>query len=113
MHYCCNVVTGPQGFGEAALIRAVEPIYGHDEMKLLRNGHDGVTISNGPSKLCKALDISKDLNGHYLSREPLKLLLMPEVSPDNIVTTKRIGLSKGQDTLWRFYIKDNKYISKK
>ncbi len=113
MHYCCNVVTGPQGFGEAALIRAVEPIYGHDEMKLLRNGHDGVTISNGPSKLCKALDISKDLNGHYLSREPLKLLLMPEVSPDNIVTTKRIGLSKGQDKLWRFYIKDNKYISKK
>lgn len=112
MHYCCNVVTGPQGFGEAALIRAVEPIDGIKIMEDNRAGHIGKTLTNGPSKLCSALDITKDLNGHDLKYEPLKLIMNPALPDDMVVQTTRVGLKKAADVPWRFYIKDNQYVSK-
>lgn len=65
MHYCCNVVTGPDGEGSAVLIRAVEPIQGEEHMAEQRD-KTGIGICNGPAKLCKALAIDKRLNGHNL-----------------------------------------------
>jgi len=112
MHFCANVVTGPEGYGEAALIRAVEPIEGFELMEKQRPGHFGKTISNGPSKLCSALAITSELNAHDLSIDPLKLVMKPQVSENEIVTTTRIGLKKGTETLWRFYLKDNRFVSK-
>ena len=65
MHYCCNVVTGKLGGGAAVLIRAVEPVKGTEILELSR-GKKGVEVTNGPAKLCQALSIDKDLNGHDL-----------------------------------------------
>ncbi|MFN8015774.1 MAG: DNA-3-methyladenine glycosylase [Acidimicrobiia bacterium] len=112
MHYCCNVVTGPNGHGEAALIRAVEPISGIEIMKKNRQGHSGITLTNGPSKLCSALQIDKKLNAHYLNSYPLKLLLQEPLSKNKISSTSRIGIKQAIDVPWRFYIKDNPYVSK-
>ena len=36
MHYCCNVVCGPEGFGSGCLVRAVEPLEGVEVMSELR-----------------------------------------------------------------------------
>lgn len=113
MHFCCNVVTGAQGHGEAVLIRSVEPIDGVAEMERRRGKHDGVNLTNGPSKLCQALDISKDLNGHFLEFEPLVVKMNPHVPDDLIVQTTRVGLKRGAETPWRFYIRDNAYVSQK
>ncbi len=102
MHYCCNVVTGPDGHGSAVLIRALEPLAGLDRG----------TKTDGPAKLCKALGINKDLNGHDLHQEPLKLLLEPPLPQTDIVQTTRIGISRGQGAPWRFYIRGNSYVSR-
>lgn len=113
IYHCCNVVTGPDNYGEGALIRGVEPIEGVATMEQLR-GKSGREVTNGPSKLCRALAIDKALYQHDLTRPPLQLLLRDPLPPSNIVTTTRIGLAegKGHETLWRFYEKDNPYVSK-
>jgi DNA-3-methyladenine glycosylase len=112
MHYCANVVTGPEGFGSAVLIRAIEPLEGLDEMSLNRHGLHGEQLTNGPAKFCQAFAIDKDLNGHDLRQLPLQLLLGPAVPKDAIVQTTRIGISQATDVPWRFYIRGNNYVSR-
>jgi DNA-3-methyladenine glycosylase len=112
MHYCCNIVVGPAGYGGAVLLRAVKPLNGEDLMALRRGGRKGLELTNGPAKLCQALKINKALNGHDLSQTPLKLLAGEKVPDKQIVQTTRIGISRGQDVPWRFYIAGNPYVSK-
>jgi DNA-3-methyladenine glycosylase len=112
MHYCCNIVVGPRGHGAAVLLRAVEPLTGEETMAMQRNGHTGIELTNGPAKLCQALSIDRDLNGHDLTKFPLHLYAEPALPPEKIVRSTRIGISSGKDALWRFYIKDNPYVSK-
>jgi DNA-3-methyladenine glycosylase len=111
MHYCCNIVTGKAGEGAAVLIRAVEPIDGEVVMQENRPAI-GVQLSNGPAKLCQALGIDKKLNGHDLTGPSLKLILSKPLAKDRILQAERIGIRQAKDVQWRFYIKDNPYVSK-
>lgn len=111
MHYCMNVVVGRPGEGAAVLIRAVEPVGGALEVLRQRRNKPGVEITNGPAKLCQALGITKEMNGHNLSARPLRLIRGGLGDDEAIVTTTRIGISGGKELLWRFYIKDNPYVS--
>lgn len=112
MHYCCNVVVGPEGHGAAVLIRAIEPVEGEEVMSENRSGITGIQMTNGPAKLCYSLGIDKALNGHDLHRAPLQLIINPPVRQEQIVQTIRVGISRAKDVPWRFYLKDNKYVSK-
>ena len=111
MHYCCNIVVGEVGYGAAVLIRAVEPITGEDTLQTFR-AHDGINLTNGPAKLCQALNIDKSLNGHDLAVEPLKLIERPALANESIATAARIGISKAKEKPWRFYIQGNPYVSR-
>jgi DNA-3-methyladenine glycosylase len=113
MHYCCNIVVGEDGHGAAVLIRAAEPITNVEMLEKQRPGKKGVDLTNGPAKLCQALEINLDLNGHDLSMPPFRLVLQPELLDSDITTTTRIGISKAKDVRWRFYISDNPYVSVK
>lgn len=111
-HYCCNVVTGSIGQGAAVLIRAVEIVEGRSLMQAFRPGKQGTMLTNGPAKLCQALDIQGSMNGHDLSKSPLRLELRELLPGERIVVTSRVGLGRAVDTPWRFYIADNKYVSR-
>ncbi|MNT21908.1 3-methyladenine DNA glycosylase [compost metagenome] len=78
----------------------------------LRRGNSGRDISNGPAKLCQALGIDKALNGHDLATPPLQLTILPPLPNNQIVQTTRIGIRQAKNVPWRFYIKDNPYVSK-
>jgi DNA-3-methyladenine glycosylase len=112
MHYCCNIVTDREGEGSAVLIRAVEPLEGEELMASRRN-KTGVSVCNGPGKLCQALAITKELNGHNLQQAPLKLKLEKPLDNNLITRTTRIGISRAVEMPWRFYITGNPYVSKK
>lgn len=112
MHFCCNVVTGPDGHGAAVLLRAVEPLEGMKIMRTRRKQVGEHNLTNGPAKLCQAFGINMSWNGHDLHEPPLQLVLQPPVTPGCIVQTTRVGISRGQDVPWRFYIKDNKFVSR-
>ena len=109
MHYCCNVVVGPDGYGAAVLIRAVEPIEGKDFLEQ-RRSRSGADATNGPAKLCQALGIDKRLNGHDLRTGELRLIPVDAVPTTGITHTIRIGISRGKDVPWRFYLTDNPYV---
>jgi len=111
MHYCCNVVVGPPGYGAAVLIRAVEPLEGEDSMKLRRSRH-GLNLTNGPAKVCQAFAIDKRFNGHNLHTPPIRLIVPEKRGDSTIVQSPRIGISTAKNTPWRFYYQDNKYVSK-
>ncbi len=112
MHYCANVVVGETGYGAAVLIRAVEALDNENILEAHRGGKQGTELTNGPAKLCQALAIDKAMNGHNLDEAPLRLLMQPALSKDTIVVTERIGISQAKDVPWRFYIRDNSYISR-
>lgn len=111
MHYCCNIVTGQEGEGSAVLVRAVEPLKGGPILEKYRHA-TGITLTNGPAKLCQALDIDKRFNGHDLREAPLRLIAQPALRRDQITQTTRIGITRARDIPWRFYITDNKYVSR-
>lgn len=112
MHYCFNVVTGVPGEGSAVLVRAVEPLSGVDILAQNRGGKTGVLLTNGPAKLCQALCIDKQLLGHNLRQPPLQLVACAPIQKSNIVATTRIGITRDTHREWRFYIRDNPYVSK-
>lgn len=112
MHYCLNVVTGEAGVGQGVLIRAVEPIEGVENLQINRQVSRLVDLTNGPAKLTKALGVNHDYNGHDLRKPPLQLVKRPVLKPDDIITTTRVGISRDIDRPWRFYIKNNPYVSK-
>jgi DNA-3-methyladenine glycosylase len=112
MHYCCNIVTGPPGYGAAVLLRAAEPLAGQMEMVRRRDGQEGLNLTNGPAKLCQALGIDKALNGHDLQKAPLRLIPGFLFPGERISQTTRIGITRAVDVPWRFYISDNRFVSK-
>jgi DNA-3-methyladenine glycosylase len=112
MHYCCYVVVGYDGYGAAVLLRAVEPVEGLESMRYRRHGKTDMELTNGPAKLCQAFGIAKADNGVDLSKGVLQLQMEPALPPERVVQTTRIGISRGQEVPWRFYVKDNPYVSK-
>lgn len=113
LHYCCNVVVGPAGHGAAVLIRAVEILDGQQFVAANRPGITELQRTNGPGKLCRALGITLEDNGHDLSEPPIELLLQSTLAHEQIVQTTRIGISKAQEQPWRFYIRDNPHVSRR
>ena len=119
IHHCANIVTGKKGVGTAVLLRAMEPIFGHDIFFKRRFGKknlsekDKVNLLNGPAKICQAFCIDRSKNAASLLSSQFYLLDEKVVPTRKIVKTTRIGIKKSVDLPWRFYIKDNPYISKK
>lgn len=114
MYYCFNVVAGGKQNGEGVLIRAIEPLTGIEQMKQNRKTEKEKNLTNGPGKLVIAMGITKDLYGHDLTTPPLYLDEDLETKKEfKIVETTRIGISQAKDLAYRFYIKDNPWISRK
>ena len=119
VHHCCNIVTGFEEKGTAVLIRAVEPLKGLDMMiknrfsRKLKNDMEIINLTSGPGKVCKALGINKDHSGIDLTGDKIFLLDQPKVKASEIGISKRIGITKSINYPWRFYIKENKFLSRK
>jgi len=112
-YFCFNIVTDTKGMGSAVLIRAVEPIEGIDNMKEFRPNIKKIyDLTNGPSKFCLAFDIDRRFNNQKLS--PDGIFISNPLRKENfkIKTTKRIGIKKGEHFLYRFFIKNNPFVTK-
>jgi DNA-3-methyladenine glycosylase len=119
LYHCFNVTAGEVlGKPEAVLVRALEPVVGEEFMAKRRGAIKGkaVNLTNGPSKLCMAMGISKLQNTTDLTAPPLYIEDASSVSEENIVEATRVGIDYAGDwknKCWRFYIKGNMYVSVK
>lgn len=112
MHWLLNVVTEPEGVGGAVLVRAVEPVCGVAHMRARRHAaRRDVQLTNGPGKLTEAFGIDESFHGIDLTTPPLFFAESDEESSFQIATSSRIGISKGVERLWRFFIEGHPYVS--
>ena len=118
VHNLFNITSNIDGFADAILVRAIQPVDGVEIMLERRNKTSlHKSLSSGPGTLTKALAIDRSFHG--------KDLLGPDVwiedigrqlAPSEIVEATRIGVHyAGEDALrpWRFYIKHSDWVSKK
>ncbi len=112
MYHCINVVTAPEGEGEAVLIRALEPMQGLPLMAMRRGCENIKMLTSGPGKLCRAMGIDLQQNGADLSKG-LLYLADDGFQPGGIITSGRIGISVGAELPLRFYLDENLFVSRK
>ena len=86
---------------------------GIDVMQKNRGTTNIKDLTNGPGKLTQAFKITKALNDVDLIRSETFFLADNDEkkSPFTVKTSPRIGISKAKDTLWRFYIQGNPFVS--
>ncbi len=119
VHYCCNIVTGKADHGAAVLIRAIEPLTNLETLAVNRfnkatlRDKEIINLTNGPAKLCQAYKIGRADNGTNLNGDDIYILDAPKLKKNQIVQTTRIGISRAKELPWRFYIKDNIFVSQK
>lgn len=112
-NWLLNVVTEPEGVPGAVLIRAIEPLQGIEVMRAHRPAaRRARDLTNGPAKLTQALDIAGgEWHGRDLTAPPLYFARAAEAPPCIIDTSCRIGLTRGIDRPWRFFERDNPFVS--
>jgi DNA-3-methyladenine glycosylase len=111
-HWCLNFTTEAKGEPGAVLIRALEPIEGIQEMMANRGISEVERLTNGPGKLSKALAIDRSLNGVDVVTSKEIYVLKRDV-PVRIRTSRRIGISGGQEHQWRYFVDGNPFVSKR
>ncbi|MFA5405841.1 MAG: DNA-3-methyladenine glycosylase [Candidatus Nanoarchaeia archaeon] len=90
-----NIVTDKKGLPSAVLIRAVEPL-------------NFKAKTNGPGLTTKALGINRNHNGLVIGNE---MKILDNIKPKKVIQTTRIGLKKGDNLPYRFYIENNPFVS--
>lgn len=111
LHHCANVVCEPRGRAAAVLLRAAEPHSGLEHMQRNRGGRAGPELCNGPGKLAQAFGITTEHCGQPLLRGPLRI--EPGERPrEAILVGTRVGLSRGTDLPYRFFLADHPCVTR-
>jgi DNA-3-methyladenine glycosylase len=120
---CLNITAATAEEPEAVLIRAVEPLEGVDKIKELRKlkPEDKLTpskmrdLTNGPGKVGAALNFNKSHNGLDLCKCDEAFLVDDPDYKFTLERSVRINIDYAGEWKfkpWRFYIKDNQFVSK-
>jgi DNA-3-methyladenine glycosylase len=121
MHWCANVVCGPDGEAAAVLIRALAPTEGIEAMREARPAaRSDRDLCNGPAKLCQALGITGTDNGTDLlapasggrRRVGVRLLDDGTPPPRRPGRGRRIGIKEATEHRWRFWVTGDPNVSR-
>jgi DNA-3-methyladenine glycosylase len=112
-HWMMNVVTGEVGVASAVLLRAVEPLEGTAEMAMRRGRTRLTDLCSGPGKLCQALGVTRSDDGSDLVRgSNVWIEAGTPVRVTETVRGIRVGVSSGLEREWRFYVRDDPFVSR-
>lgn len=94
MYHCLNVVAHAPEAAGAVLIRALD----HPQC-------------NGPGKLCRFLQIDRELTDLDLFASP-DLWLEPGELEGEVTAGLRVGIRKSAELPWRFWVAGNRHVSR-
>ncbi len=113
IHALINAVCEPEDVGAAVLIRALEPIAGVKRMCARRGLARTRDLCSGPGKLTQALAIGLQHNATDLHRGPVTIHpRAPALQTLEIVSDRRIGISRAVELPWRFCVAGSPYLSR-
>ncbi|HML00339.1 MAG TPA: DNA-3-methyladenine glycosylase [Acidimicrobiales bacterium] len=112
MHWCANVVCGPQGEAQAVLLRALAPVAGVVEMR--RGRLTDRQLASGPARLCQALGITGEDDGADLVKGGRQLKVVDDGTPPppRVAISGRVGISSAADLPWRFFVPGDPHVSR-
>lgn len=121
MHWCCNVVCGPDGQASAVLLRAGEVVGGMETARARRDTgrqrpHPERDLARGPARLASALGLDRAHDGVDLldPRGPVSLSVL-DPPPRDLRQGPRVGVSgEGGDASrypWRFWLDGDPTVS--
>lgn len=111
-HYMLNLVCEPEGVAGGVLLRALEPLLGIEQMRVRRGGRPDAELCNGPGKLAQALGLDLRDNGVELGTGRIAVYHGKRPLRGEIVTTGRVGLSRGHELDYRYHVKGDPFVSR-
>lgn len=116
IHHLFNIVTGPLDTPHAVLIRAVQPIDGIEVMLKRRKLQAmKARLTAGPGVLTQALGITIKHDGQSLLSDKIWVEDRDlKIPAKKILAAPRVGIAYAKEYAelpWRFFIKDNEWVS--
>jgi DNA-3-methyladenine glycosylase len=113
MHWCANVVCGPDGSASAVLLRAGEVVEGTGLAQRRRGERVAARdLARGPARLTQALGLDRAHDGADLFEGAIRLFRHGRGDPPEVTRTgPRVGLREAADRPWRFWIEGDRYVS--
>jgi DNA-3-methyladenine glycosylase len=116
MHWCCNPVCGEEGEGVAVLLRALAPVAGLERMRAARPASRADRdLCRGPARLCAAMGIGGAHDGIDLVTGQGGFVIVDDgvPPPAEPVIATRIGLTRGAESPWRWYVPGDPHVSRR
>ena len=113
MHFCVNLVCGPEGRASAVLLRAGEVCAGVETARARRAGVADRDLARGPARLTKAMGIDRALDGADVTRRtsPLQVRRGDAVSDSVVRRGPRVGVNAAGDLPWRLWVDGDPTVS--
>ncbi|TDC70524.1 DNA-3-methyladenine glycosylase [Actinomadura sp. GC306] len=113
MHYCMNLVCGPDGTSMAVLLRAGEVVAGEETARARRLRSTARDLARGPARLCQALGVAREQNGlDVCSPEGSLSVHAGEPADASLIRTgPRTGVTGAKDVPWRYWIDGDPTVS--
>ena len=111
VHYLTTVVCAPVGVGSGVLLRALEPLTGMAQIRADRGDHvdPDRQLCSGPRRLSRAFGLSRTDDRAALVVGRIRVLDDGFAPP--YVRSTRVGVSKGKDLNWRFFVDGRPSVS--
>jgi DNA-3-methyladenine glycosylase len=114
MHWCCNVVCGPEGEASAVLLRAGRVVAGEELARARRPAARGTTeLARGPARLASTLGlVGTDTGADLLDpASPIRLLAGTRVPDAAVRHGPRVGVAVAADVPWRIWVEGDPTVS--
>ena len=111
IHHCANIICEDEGKGCGVLLRAVEPVLGIENMKKRRATSDIKKLCKGPGNLAKSFGFTLDDYGRSVCSRSLFIQNDQEIEENEILETKRIGISRSTELPLRYILKNSRFVS--
>ena len=104
VHWCANVVVGPEGRGSAVLLRAGDVVVGEGLARSRRPAaRTARELARGPARLTQALGIGPDDKDAALLDPSSTVRLHRGKPPGAVSAGPRVGISQATELPWRFW----------